>query len=206
MAKVDRTSPGALAVASSATAPEVLVVYASTHGHTATIANRVSDILQQEGLRCHTERLSRGGAARAGDFDAVVLGASVHVSRHQRVVIQWARDQHVALNSRPSAFFSVCLTAVEQTDKARDKTAAWIADVRRSTGWIPTRTVSIAGALQFRRYGLVLGLLMRLIALRIERGSGIPVDVREDTDFTDWAAVERFARDFARTVQAAHAA
>jgi menaquinone-dependent protoporphyrinogen IX oxidase len=38
---------------------------------------------------------------------------------------------------------------------------------------------------------------MRLIARRIEHQTGTPVDVHEDTDYTDWAAVDRFAEAFA---------
>ena len=38
---------------------------------------------------------------------------------------------------------------------------------------------------------------MRLIARRIEHQNGAPIDVHEDTDYTDWAAVDRFAEAFA---------
>jgi menaquinone-dependent protoporphyrinogen oxidase len=71
-----------------------------------------------------------------------------------------------------------------------------IDDVLDETGWIPTMSESFAGALQFKEYNLPTRVLMRLIARRIEHQNGAPIDVHEDTDYTDWAAVERFAEAF----------
>jgi menaquinone-dependent protoporphyrinogen oxidase len=61
------------------------------------------------------------------------------------------------------------------------------------TGWTPTTTAAFAGAFQFREYNLPTRVLMHLIAKRHEEH----VDVHQDIDYTDWAAVDRFAAGFA---------
>jgi len=97
----------------------------------------------------------------------------------------------------PSAFFSVSLTAADDTDEARATTRALIDELLDATGWRPGTAIALAGALQFKEYNLPTRVLMRLIARRIEHHTGTHVDVHEDTDYTDWAAVDGFAEAFA---------
>ena len=64
------------------------------------------------------------------------------------------------------------------------------------TGWIPRKTVSFAGALQYREYDFVTRLVMRVLMRRGDH----PTDVTEDFDYTDWEAVERFGRTYAASL------
>ncbi|MCW2985636.1 MAG: protoporphyrinogen oxidase [Conexibacter sp.] len=183
------------------TAAHVLVLYASTHGHTGKIADRIATVMRGEGLEVRDRQL--GAATEHLDlaaFDGVVVGASVHMGHHQHELVDWIAEHRESLGARPSAFFSVSLTAADDTDEARATTSALIADVADSTGWVPALTESFAGALQFREYGLPTRVIMRLMARRIEHQTGTAIDVHEDTDYTDWAAVDRFALGFAATV------
>jgi menaquinone-dependent protoporphyrinogen oxidase len=180
----------------------VLVLYASTHGHTGKIADRIADVLRAQGVRARVRHLSeRTPRLDLSEFDAFVVGASVHQGHHQPDMVEWITKHHTVLSLHPSAFFSVSLTAADDTDEARETVRSMIDDVLDETGWIPTTTESFAGALQFKEYNLPTRVLMRLIARRIEHQTDTNIDVHEDTDYTDWDAVERFARDFAATVQ-----
>src|SRR5829696_8321467 len=93
----------------------------------------------------------------------------------------------------PSAFFSVCLTAVDDTDEAHATTRDYLDDFEERTGWTPRRRTTFAGALQYREYGFLTRLVMRVL---MKRGDH-PTDTRRDYDYTDWEAVEAFARDCA---------
>jgi menaquinone-dependent protoporphyrinogen oxidase len=183
----------------------VLVLYASTHGHTAKIADRIATVLGTAGIAVRARRIGGEATERLdlGELDGVVVGASVHTGHHQRAIVDWITEHHTSLTMRPSAFFSVSLTAADDTDEARATTRSLIDDVLDASGWIPTTTASFAGALQFREYGLPTRVVMRLIARRIEHQTGTAVDVHEDTDYTDWDAVDAFARSFAAEVQRA---
>ena len=70
-----------------------------------------------------------------------------------------------------------------------------------ATGWTPGRAITCAGALQYREYDFATRLVIRLMM----RKGGHPTDTSRDHDFTDWAAVERFAREFAGALAAAPA-
>ena len=91
----------------------------------------------------------------------------------------------------PSAFFSVCLTAADDTDESRAATRAYIDDFAERTGWTPDRTATFAGALQYREYDFVTRLLMRV--------GHHETDASRDHDYTDRNAVERWAHELTTT-------
>ncbi len=177
--------------------PRVLVVYASTHGHTAKIADRIGERLREHDVSAHVREVGTPGAhLEPAEFDGVIVAASIHLHHHQREVIDWITEHRTTLNGCPSAFLSVSLTAADDTDEARASTREMIDRVIKETGWAPTTTAAFAGAFQFREYNLPTRVLMHLIAKRHEDH----IDVHQDIDYTDWAAVDRFATDFAAAV------
>ncbi|MDX6702375.1 MAG: menaquinone-dependent protoporphyrinogen oxidase [Baekduia sp.] len=172
----------------------VLVLYASTHGHTGKIADRIGEALRENGVSARVREVGTPGAhVDPAGFDGVIVGGSIHMSRHQQAIIDWVTEHRATLNAVPSAFFSVSLTAADDTDEARTATSGLIDHVMDETGWAPTTTAAFAGAFQFQEYNLPTRVLMHLIAKRHEEH----VDVHQDIDYTDWAAVDRFATDFA---------
>ena len=180
--------------------PSVLLLHASTHGHTAKIAGRIATALEAEGIDVDLRRVPLGGDDPAPrDYDAVIVGVSIHAGRPQREVVDWARRHRAALGMRPSAFFSVCLTAADDTDEARAATRRYLDEFVEATGWTPGRATTFAGALQYKEYDFMTRVLIRLM---MHKG-GHPTDTSRDHDFTDWEAVERFARDCASALAAA---
>jgi menaquinone-dependent protoporphyrinogen oxidase len=175
-----------------------LVLYASTHGHTAKVAARIADGLRAEGVENVDVRDAATDAATLDPrkYDAVIAGGSLHASHHQEELVGWVKSHRAALADRPSAFFSVSLTAADDTDEAREATQRCIDDFLAETEWTPARSVAVAGALQYREYNVFTRTLMRLMMRR----GGHPTDTSHDYDYTDWEAVERFGRDFAALV------
>jgi menaquinone-dependent protoporphyrinogen oxidase len=169
----------------------VLVVYASTHGHTAKIAARIARTLEGEGAAVAVHEV--GDAPDPHGFDAVAVGASIHAGHHQKELVAWAERHRTALATVPSAFFSVCLTAADDTEESRVATRGYLDDFVERTGWTPGRMTTFAGALQYREYDFATRLLMRLLMRR----GGHPTDASRDYDYTDWDAVDAFARELA---------
>jgi menaquinone-dependent protoporphyrinogen oxidase len=180
----------------------VLVLYASTHGHTGKIAERIGTTLTTHGVSANVRDVhSYGEHADLDKYEAVIVGASVHVGHHQSEMLGWLGRHHTRLDAMPSAFFSVSLTAADDSDEARATTRELIDDVLDASGWTPRESVAFAGALQFKEYNLPTRVIMRLMARRIEHQTGTSIDVHEDTDYTDWAAVDRFAEAFAASLR-----
>ncbi|HWI71072.1 MAG TPA: flavodoxin domain-containing protein [Baekduia sp.] len=176
----------------------VLILYASTHGHTHKIAEQIGTALVRDGIDADVRSVHEHGEhADLGQYDGVIVGASVHAGHHQNEMLTWIGHHHTRLSAMPSAFFSVSLTAADDTDEARATVRELIDDVLDATGWMPRETIAFAGALQFEEYNLPTRVLMRLIACRHDPH----VDVHQDTDYTDWAAVDRFAEAFAASLR-----
>ena len=116
----------------------ILLVYASKHGHTAKIAARIAETLEHEGVEVTQARLGDGAEPPAPHgFDAVVVGASIHAGHHQDAAVRWAERHHAALATVPSAFFSVCLTAADDTEESRTATLGYLDDFVERSGWTP---------------------------------------------------------------------
>jgi menaquinone-dependent protoporphyrinogen oxidase len=169
---------------------KILIAYASTHGHTAKIASRIADVLRADGHLVDVyDDVGASNPSPIG-YDAVIAGASIHGGSHQEEIVRWARGHGTSLNMVPSAFFSVCLTAADDTDEARATAREFLDDFEERTGWTPRHRTTFAGALQYREYNVATRLIMRVL---MKRGDH-PTDITRDYDYTDWDAVEAFAR------------
>ena len=176
----------------------VLVLYASTHGHTAKIATRVAEALEHAGHAVDLRRVDAHDEPSPADYAAVVVGGSIHAGHHQRELVGWVRRHATSLSAMPSAFFSVSLSAADDTDEARAVSRGYVDDLVDGTGWTPRRTASFAGALQYLEYDFFTRLLIKMM---MHRG-GHPTDSSQDYDYTDWDAVWRFGGEVAALVPA----
>lgn len=176
----------------------VLIVFASTHGHTAKVASRLARALERDGTGVQVHDVASAEDLKPSDYDGVIVGASIHGGRHQPEIVEWVRGHAISLSGMPSAFFSVCLTAADDTEESRQATRDYLDDFLDDTGWTPARTASVAGALQYREYDFVTRLVMRVLMRRGEH----PTDTTRDYEYTDWEAVDQFAHDFAALLAA----
>jgi menaquinone-dependent protoporphyrinogen oxidase len=171
-----------------------LVAYRGLHGQTAKIAHRIVEVLREEGHRVELrDDLGEPGPNPAA-YDAVIVGGSIHRGHYERDLIDWIRHRRVALTMTPSAFFSVCLVAADEGPEAREAALTYIDELEEDTGWTPRYRRTFAGALRYRSYDFATRLLMRVLMRR----GGHPTDIRRDYEYTDWDAVDGFARDCAR--------
>jgi menaquinone-dependent protoporphyrinogen oxidase len=174
----------------------VLVLYASTHGHTARIATRIAEALEHAGAEVDLRRADRADDPSPVAYAAVIAGGSIHAGHHQRELVSWARRHATSLGELPSAFFSVSLSAADDTDEARATARKYVDDFVEETGWTPRKTASFAGALQYLEYDFFTRLLIKMMM----RKGGHPTDSSQDYDYTDWDAVWRFGGEVAGMV------
>lgn len=177
--------------------PRALILYATTEGQTARIAERIAQTLRDRG---HAAEIFSAKEARAGPdaarYDGVIVGASIHYGRHPGYLRRLVRSHRAALEARPSAFFSVSLSGGGPGAKP-EAARRYLEVFLRQTGWHPQQTATFAGALPFSRYGAFKRLLMILF---VGLGGG-DTDTSRDHEYTDWNAVERFADAFAQRLR-----
>ena len=186
-------SPWVRADVRNACVATLLFTYATTHGHTAKIADRLAEALRAQGIDVDLRDIKQIGDGDPGSYDAVVVGASLHAGHHQRAMVNWVKANRDKLAARPTLFLSVSLTAAEDTPEALEATQRCIDDFEEETDWKPTRSEAVAGALQYREYDVFTRVLMRL---KMRQGRH-QADPARDHEYTDWAALERLAEEVA---------
>lgn len=169
--------------------PRALVVHASSHGQTRLIAEVVACELRAAGVEVTLHDALAAPPPPPDGFDVVVVGSRVHAGLHAPEVEAYVRLHHEALTRVPGAFFSVSL-AVCDADPARRAGAAVAVDrFLAATAWQPRWRATFAGALRYRAYPWYLRWLMR----RMAKAAGLSTDTARDHEYTDHAAVGRFA-------------
>lgn len=171
---------------------KLLIVYGTTEGHTRKIARFMEDVLQDAGHKV-TIADAADEPPEPKDYDAVLIGGSIHTHKYQAAVTDYITGHVAVLNNMPGAFFSVCLAVasdIEDEHRAAEKITK---DFLSQTGWNPFMTTQIAGALKYTKYDFFKRLIMKMIAKR----EGRTTDVSRDYEYTDWNAVRKFVNDFA---------
>ena len=171
----------------------VLVVYGTTEGHTRKIANKVAEWIL--GLGHQVDVLDSADVPSGflvTGYDAFVAAGSLHETKHQRPLRHFVSRHAKEMDARPGAFLSVSMSAVKQDDKHRADTQKCIDEFLDETGWHPTVTKAVAGALKYTQYNW----LKRFIMVQIVESEGGDVDTSQDYEYTDWADLRSFIEQF----------
>lgn len=173
-----------------------LVLYGTGEGQTGKIATQIAETI---GDRSHdvTARDVTDWESSLAEFDAVLVGSSVHVGKHHGGIRTFIETNREALASRPTGFFQVSLSSAEDDPERRAEAADYVDSLLESTGWQPDRIGLFGGALRYSKYGFLKRLMMKRIA---GRATG-DVDTSQDYEYTDWDEVDAFGNDFAAFVE-----
>jgi menaquinone-dependent protoporphyrinogen oxidase len=175
------------------------VFFASSEGQTALIALRLADVLHEHGIDSQAIDVSTPDAW-SFDWAAVrgaIVGASVHLGRHQKSAARFVQAHAASLNAVPSAFVSVSLSAASK-NRTEVEAAERIARAFPSAQeWRPTFICSVAGRLAYREYNV----LTRFMMKRIARKEGGPTDTSRDHELTEWDQVDRLGREMAAAIR-----
>jgi menaquinone-dependent protoporphyrinogen oxidase len=82
----------------------ILVTYASKYGSTAQIADKISQVLQSEGLAVDEQPVDQSGDP--SKYDAVVFGSAVYAGSWRKEATSWLSQYATQLSHRPTWIFS----------------------------------------------------------------------------------------------------
>lgn len=174
----------------------ILVLFGTTNGQTEKIAHALETRFSAGGHQPYVFNAALADPNPAL-YDAVIVAASVHAGGYQREVVSWVKKHAPVLNEKTTAFVSVCLGILQKKAKVDRDLQAIIDAFLKKTVWRPVTTYRVAGALKYTQYNAVLRWLMKRIAAK----AGGATDTTHDYEYTDWAALERFADAFGERVK-----
>lgn len=168
----------------------IYIPYSTGEGQTAKIAEYIADVIRAHGHEAQTTDIKQSDGALPGGYDGVIVGASIHMGKHDKHAVAYVRDNRTVLEQLPSALFSVSLAAHGDTDEAE----GYVEALEQETGWRPARVGLFGGALLYTQYGFLKRHMMKKIASG--KPGNLGTDMSRDYVYTEWDGVQRFAEDF----------
>ena len=170
----------------------IAIVYATWHGQAEKVARRIADVFSTYAVQTTMleVRRSSGDGIALERYDAVIVVGSIHFGRQARRLVDFVRRNLAVLSTISTAFLSVSGAAGSLEGDAEAQ--RYIHEFGMRTGWQPDVTLSVAGAIPYSRYGF----FTRLVMTFASRIAGRDSDSTRDFEYTNWIAVEDFARNF----------
>ena len=169
----------------------VLIVYGTTEGQTRKIAERAGMRVRDHGhnVQIH-DSASLAPTPDVGAFHAIIVAASVHQGCHQEAVSDFVIEHREQMNSKPTAFISVSLSAV--LEHAKDEARTYVDCFEATTHWQPQKILLLGGALRASAYDYFQQQIIKFIVLK----RGETLDLERDYEFTDWGVLAGFIYEF----------
>ena len=172
---------------------KLVIIYGTSEGQTRKVAEHIAGVARGHGHPVKVVDIKQVPEDfELAAFDAAIIGASIHTGRYPATIVEFVKRQRPYLDRTPSAFFTVCLTAHDQTPAAKAQVQQYVTEFEQATGWQPAKVGIFAGALLYRQYNFVKRFMMR----KISGSHGGETDTSRDWEYTDWDAVTRFAEDY----------
>jgi len=179
---------------------KVLVAYASRHGATRGIAERIAQRLEYRGLDAVLQPVA--SAAAAAEYDAFVVGGAAYMTHWMEEATRFVRQNVAVLASHPVWLFSSGPVGTETVDpKGRDVLEASVpmefAEFAAAIKPVDQRVFFGAYDPDAKPVGFLEALGARFTRLPAIR-EALPAG-----DFRDWPQIEAWADGIARQLQAA---
>jgi len=168
---------------------KILILYASTDGHTRKICNRLQQVIEQLGHQVTLVPIDNEAQVDLQAFDKIVIGASIRYGKHSQKITDFINRNKQLLDSKPNAFFSVNIVA-RKPGKNQPDTNPYLRKFLKKITWRPKEIAVFAGKLDYPKYSFFDRTMIRLIMF-ITKG---PTDPKAVIEFTDWQQVESFGR------------
>ncbi len=175
---------------------KILVAYATRHGATKGIAERIASTLERSGLDVTLRPAGEVGSVDG--YDAFVIGSAAYMGGWLGDATTFVRRHHDFLATRPVWLFSSGPIGSDKVDqKGRDQLVASVPkefeEFQRSVH--PRDVAVFFGAYdpEAAPSGVAEGLMARFMRLVPAARNAMPIG-----DFRDWPAIEAWAEGIAR--------
>jgi menaquinone-dependent protoporphyrinogen oxidase len=112
----------------------VLIPYGTTEGQTAKIAEVIAEVLRDRGHEAVSVDIKSLVDPAFDRCDAVVIGASIHMGKHDKHVVEFVQKNRDTLERLPSAFFRSASPPKATPRKPKDMSTT----LRKRLGGAPT--------------------------------------------------------------------
>ena len=159
----------------------ILVAYASKHGSTQGIAERIAEKLRQLGKEAEARSVEE--VSDPGSFEAFVIGSAIYYGSWLKEATEWVHHHQAVLAGHPVWLFSVGPLGTEVQDAEQQPKE--MTEFREAIG--PREQRIFFGALDHSHLSFAERVMVK--AVRAPEG-----------DFRDWQAIDAWAASIARAL------
>lgn len=168
---------------------KVVILYSTTDGHTVKISQRIQSVLEKTGHEVKLLPVVSANSSELLESDKIIIGASIRYGKHKKEVIDFVSNNKSCLENKISAFFTVNVVA-RKSNKNTPETNPYLKKFLSDVSWKPDESAVFAGKIDYKKYGVLDRMMIRLIML-MTKG---PTNPNAVVEFTDWDEVESFGR------------
>ncbi len=186
--------------------PKVQVVYASRHGATAGIADRVVAVLRAQGIDVAEYDAAR--APEAGGFDGYIVGSGIYVGSWLKEAIEYLERNLMVLTTRPTWLFSSGPLPGSTKEAGGKDTYELALGPEHGPGSAGRQRIETLGdVIGVKDHRVFLGAYdpqdsPRTLAERVIRILPGARGILPEGDFREWDAIEAWAREIATELAA----
>jgi menaquinone-dependent protoporphyrinogen oxidase len=166
--------------------PKVLVTYGTKYGSTAEIAQKIGEVLKQEGLQADVVDARKAGDPSA--YNAVIIGSAVYIGMWRKEVTNFIKKNAGVLAQKPVWIFSSGPTGPGNPVKMMQ---GWIIPkgIKSTIDSIKPRDITVFhGATNESKWNLLEKMAMKNVKAPLG-------------DFRDWNAVTAWANSIAAAMK-----
>ncbi len=159
---------------------KVLIAYASKYGSTGGVADAIGKELCAGGISADVSLIKN--ARNIGSYQGVVIGSAIYMGKWMSEAVDFVKKNRDVLRRMPVAYFLVCMTLSQPTEKKRAEVLAYMDPILKEVPEIkPVALGTFAGAMHYSN--------LSWIYKKILESKGTP-----EGDYRDWNAIRSWAR------------
>ncbi|MDD5168400.1 MAG: flavodoxin domain-containing protein [Syntrophales bacterium] len=159
----------------------VLVTYASKYGSTGGVADAMGRELCSAGVAADVVLIK--DAVNLSSYQGVVIGSAIYMGKWMPEAIDFVKKNRDILRQVPVAYFLVCMTLSQPTEKNRAEVLSYMDPILKTVPEVkPVGIGTFAGALDYNN--------LSWLYKKILKAKGSP-----EGDFRDWNAIRAWARE-----------
>ena len=175
---------------------KILIAYATWSGTTREIAERIKNNLMKD---YQIDLMPAKKIDSISDYDAVVLGTSIHAGIANNEFRKLLNKFRPALTSKPISIFVVCANMMEDNDKNRSETNEWLQkSLKRYPDIKPILIGYFGGAVltetaEFQKANFLVKKVILAMKSKMQEDFG-------KFDFRDWEKIDSWSAEFANSI------
>ncbi len=159
----------------------VLVTYASKYGSTGGVADAIGKELCAKGLAADVALIRNAGDL--GLYQGIVVGSAIYMGKWMPEATDFVKKNREILRRMPVAYFLVCITLAQPTEKNRAKALSYVEPIMKAVPEIrPLAIGTFAGALDYKNPSWFYKQFLK--------AKGAP-----EGDFRDWNSIRSWAQE-----------